>query len=270
MLPEMPREWEEKLVALGEPTSVFKVGLRYIVAAGGGALVLVGLAVVIGRALPMAGLATLALAVVAVAVPAYRHAGLVILEYPVGLLSVRRGRVDSFLWKEITDVRLEFPDLFKRFFPAVATGPRLQLDAAVGACVDSLAGAHSASATSVSGKTLRLRRFYFKEYRRLVGSLVTKTFEETWPAARANFSAGARIEFGTLALSHEGIVISGSVPAPWQEIDEVSIQGSKLQIRKRGRVFSSYLCKTRTAEVPNLHLCVALLVYAQHRPQAEE
>jgi hypothetical protein len=134
---------------------------------------------------------------------ARRHSGMTILEYPVGIIRLQNGELYPFLWDDIVNVGVEFSTLsFSRDFKLPGY-PWWLTDA--NALVLSKAG----------GEPFTIHRSLFADVRPLFTSIYSRTLETQWPAMIARIQDGVPAMFGDLAVSAEGLSVSGKPALPW-------------------------------------------------------
>src|SRR5262249_35253788 len=107
------------------------------------------------------------------------------------------------------------------------------------------------------GTSLEMHRALFAEHQ----DLFETAYNNTWAALGANlvedFRMGRQIQFGEMAVSAVGLRINRGDPIPWTKIhNEFRMDGSKLEIQKKGAVFST---KHDVRRIPNFHIFLALL-----------
>jgi hypothetical protein len=188
----------------------------------------------------------------------YRHRGLYVLVYPVGLLRLQRGEVDSFPWQEIETVRIRVQRADAALFSRDKDGntiacwlpadvPTFKLwDAGFTLVRSDGAEAHFGPALS--------------DFDLLAEEVQRRSFAWLWPAVRRRFLAGACVPFGELELEPAGLWHGGKL-LPWRELKELTIAQGKLSLKQSGKWLPWALIDM--AGVPNPHLLFALVEEAR-------
>lgn len=196
---------------------------------------------------------------VALLIHMYRQRGLVVLVYPVGLLRMRRGEVDSFPWAEVAAVRLKVQKADGAVVVRSPGGEPLSawVPAEVPAVQMWTAGLTLVRADGVEahfGPALG-------GYDALAVEVQSRTFGRLWADARDRFLAGHTVAFGDLGASRAGLWHGGKV-LRWAELKDVSIAGGALVVKQTGKWLGWATVKD-VSTVPNPHVFFALVEEAR-------
>lgn len=183
---------------------------------------------------------------------AFRHADLTVLEYPVGVIHLQRGRLHAFLWQDIAELGVEFSDSFEKKF---------KLPYASESYPDWIHKAKSLTLRKADGRELSLNPSWFSNSQKLFESIYGNTFETLWSAAAENFRKGTAVGFGEITLGEAGISLKSKSPTPWQQLakPEIRITKGELELRLRGTFLDTSVCKQKVGNIPNVHVFIALL-----------
>jgi hypothetical protein len=197
----------------------------------------------------------------------YRNRGLYVLIYPVGLLRLRRGEVDSFPWHDIDRITLNIqragePEIARDEDNSIVTCslsvdvPTFKLGTA-GVTVVRSDGVEANFGPALS------------DFDELANQVQKLTFGVLWPRTRDQFFAGERLAFGELEVGLAGIRHNGKLLL-WRDFKELAIAQGKLSIKQTGKWLPWALIDVAT--VPNPHILFALAAEAtkHHRPAKEQ
>lgn len=190
----------------------------------------------------------------------YLNRGLFVLVYPTGLLRLRRGEVDSFPWPEVERVTLKVRRAAGPEFARGADGGPLACWLPVDVPAFKLWDA-GLTVTRADGTAAQLGPA-LTNYDLLAEQVQRRTFEALWPALRARFLDGERLEFGPLEADHTGLRHEGK-KLPWRELKELTVAQGKLSAKQTGKWLPWALVEV--SDVPNPHLLFALAEEARRR-----
>jgi hypothetical protein len=181
------------------------------------------------------------------------HRGVTVYAYPVGVLRVGRGTVETFLWDEIASVKV-------RSESGIVAGIRNE----------------SGEWQSVwfSGKTPFVRLWtswieltrndgaklkltpIIDDYESLVVRIQTETFARLWPDVRQKIGRGEPIPFGPWVATEAGLTFAKSQLA-WSDIKNVTLAGKLLTVGQKSFWSSGKSIDVSTLDNP--HVLMALL-----------
>jgi hypothetical protein len=238
-----PEDILEKLAALGEPKAEFTVGRRVLVRnlILAPLLVLAGLAIefvvfrFIGHSfeLIMLGIGLVVTGVMLV-VRAYRNRGLRVLVFAEGLVRVRGEEAQTIFWDEVDTLWRRKTEghwevIWKGSLSYIlqrADGKAIKFDDGIPRLAD-------------------LGRILQRE-----------TFDYLWQRYFEAYEKGVSLDFGKLRLSQRGISTDTGKLA-WGDVQEIKFDENQVAISKKSKWGSWF--QSKVSEIPNYHVCKALL-----------
>lgn len=155
--------------------------------------------------------------------------GVTIYHYPVGLLRVGRGKVETFLWEEISSIKVR-SDTGKVYG---VWGEDRQWEAVwlAGKIPFIQLWKTSIEVTRTDGTTLKITPI-FDAFEQLSEQIQRTTFARMAPATRLKISTGEPVAFGSWVLSIDGITMLKS-HVTWSEIKKVTMAGRFLSLANK-------------------------------------
>ena len=152
--------------------------------------------------------------------------GVTVYTYPVGVLRIGRGKVETFLWEEITAIKVR-SDSMKIYGERNDAGewraiwlegkiPMIRL------------WTTWLELTRNDGTTLKLTPL-IDDYEGLSRRIQEATFVRMWPAVREKLASGEPVAFGPVVASADGITLVKS-HIPWSEMKKVELKGRVLTL----------------------------------------
>lgn len=181
------------------------------------------------------------------------HRGVTVYAYPVGVLRVGRGAVETFLWDEIASVKI-------RTESGIIAGIRngegdWQSVWFVGKTPFIRLWTSWIELTRHDGEKLKLSPI-IDDYESLVIRIQSETFARLLPEVKQKISRGEPVPFGPWVATDAGLTFAKSQVA-WSEIKKVSLAGKLLAVGQKSFWSSGKSVDVSTLDNP--HVLMALL-----------
>jgi hypothetical protein len=181
------------------------------------------------------------------------HRGVTVFAYPVGVLRVGRGEVETFLWDEITSVKV-------RTESVTVAGIRnesgeWQAVWFAGKTPFIRLWTSWIELTRNDGATLKLSPI-IDDYESLVVRIQSETFTRLWPDIRQKLGRGEPVAFGPWIATETGLTFAKSQMV-WSDITKVTLTGKLLTVGQKSFWSSGKSVDVSTLDNP--HVLMALL-----------
>jgi hypothetical protein len=134
----------------------------------------------------------------------------------------------------------------------------------IGALIGSLSKTQNANLTlrviSIDGREIKITS-NFQDAKEAIGIVLGKISPAMVSEARGKIEHGGTVQFGPLALSKTDLAWkAGSSSLPLSEIQSAEIVGSKLRVKRKGKMMAAY--SARSDKVPNVLVFLEVLDWA--------
>lgn len=179
--------------------------------------------------------------------------GVTVHVYPVGVLRVGRGKVETYLWDEVTAIKVRYEAM---------TAKGLRNDAGgwdvvwfEGKIPSVRMWTTWVELTRADGETLKLTAI-IEDFASLATRCQRETFARMWPAALDAWAAGKPVGPGTWVADAAGLTFTKGRHT-WAEVNTVTLAGRALMMGRKS--FWKYAKTVDLSTLENPHVLFALL-----------